>query len=184
MTITTGVEPVHGQTTDLWAGTPLAQEHWLESASGFPAGGIGTAAPEPDVPVVSARSVHLMRHLLDEALAFAEFLAGNALSAGDRSELEMDLVDAFEDSPKLAVKHLRTIAGGINQIGSLDPLNRCQRRLQALTATYTIEQRRRSDGADASPIMAVVGRYNPLVRYWASTDIVLVGGAPHSRAAQ
>lgn len=186
MTITTGVEPAREwTTTDRWAGTPLAEEHWLESMSGFPHGGIATAPPpEPDVPVATARGIHLTRRQLVEALAFTEFLAGSALSASDRSELEADLVDAFEDSPKHAVRHLRTLAGGIRQIGALDPLGRCQRRLQALTATYTIEQRRRSDGADPSPMMAVVGRYNPLVRHWASTGIVLVADALTARAAQ
>jgi hypothetical protein len=184
MAITTGIEPARDQTTDPWAGTPLAEEHWLESPSGFPPGGIGNAEPEPDLPVATARGVHLTRQQLTEALAFAEFLAGHALSADDRSELEMDLVDAFEDSPKQAMRHLRTLAGGIRRIGSLDPINRCQRRLQALTATYTIEQRRLADGADPSPMMAVVGRYNPLVRYWASAGIVLVADALTARAAQ
>jgi hypothetical protein len=184
MAITTGIEPARDQTTDRWAGTPLAEEHWLESASGFPPGGIGTAAPEPDLPVATSRGVHLTRHQLTEALAFAEFLAGHALTADDRSELEEDIVDAFEDSPKQATRHLRTLAGGISRIGSLDAINRCQRRLQALTTTYTIEQRRLADGADPSPMMAVVGRYNPLVRHWASTGVVLVADALTARAAQ
>jgi hypothetical protein len=69
-------------------------------------------------------------------------------------------------------------------IGSLDPIGRCQRRLQALTATYTIEQRRVADGADPSPMMDVVGRYNPLVRHWASTGIVLVADALTARVDQ
>lgn len=185
MTITTtGIEPARDLTADPWAGTPLAEEHWLESASGFPPGGIGAAAIAPDQPVATARGFQLTRRQLAEALAFAEFLAGSALSADDRSELEDDLVDAFEDSPKLATRHLRSLAGGIGQIGSLDPITRCQRRLQALTTTYTIEQRRQSDGADPSPMMAVVGRYNPLVRHWASTGIVLVADALIARAAQ
>ncbi|HZM81220.1 MAG TPA: hypothetical protein VFC19_36300 [Candidatus Limnocylindrales bacterium] len=93
-------------------------------------------------------------------------------------------VDAYGGTRLGAVRHLRTLGGGISQIGSLDPINRCQRRLQALTATYIIEQRRQSDGAEPSPIMAVVGRYNPLVRYWASTGIVLVADALTARAAQ
>jgi hypothetical protein len=184
MAITTGVEPARDQTTDRWAGTPLAEEHWLESASGFPPGGIGAAAPESDRPVATSRGVQLTSHQLTEALAFAEFLAGQALTADDRSELEEDLVDAFEDSPKQATRHLRTLAGGISRIGSLDPINRCQRRLQALTTTYTIEQRRLADGADPNPMMAVVGRYNPLVRQWASTGVVLVADALTARAAQ
>jgi hypothetical protein len=184
MAITTGVEPARDLTTDRWAGTPLAEEHWLESPSGFPPGGIGTAAPEPDLPVATARGVELTRGQLAEALAFTEFLAGHALPAGDRSTLGDDLVDAFEDSPKHATRHLRTLAGGVRRIGSLDPISRCQRRLQALTATYTIEQRRLSDGADPSPMMAVVGRYNPMVRNWASTGVVLVADALTARAAQ
>jgi hypothetical protein len=184
MAITTGIEPARDRSIDGWAGTPLAEEHWLESASGFPHGGVDTTASEPDLPVASARGLHLTRRQLVEALAFAEFLAGSALSADDRSELEMDLVDAFEDSPKHATRQLSTLSGGVSKIGSLDPINRCQRRLQALTATYTIEQRRLADGADPSPMMAVVGRYNPLVRHWASTGIVLVADALTSRAAQ
>lgn len=185
MTITTGIEPARELVADPWAGTPLAQEHWLESASGFPPGSIGaSAAAVPDQPVSTARGVRLTRRQLAEALAFAEFLAGSALSDGDRSELEDDLVDAFEDSPKSAMRHLRTLDGGIARIGSLDPISRCQRRLQALTATHTIEQRRLTDGADPSPMMAVVSRYNPVVRHWASTGIVLVADALVARAAQ
>jgi hypothetical protein len=187
MAITTGIEPVReltDLTTDRWAGTPLAEDHWLESPSGFPPGGIGAAAPEPDLPVATVRGVQLTRGQLTEALAFTEFLAGHALSAQDRSALGEDLVDAFEDSPKHAARHLRGLAGGVRRIGSLDPIGRCQRRLQALTATYTIEQRRLSDGADPSPMMAVVGRYNPMVRHWASTGVVLVADALTARAAQ
>ena len=184
MARTSTIEPARAETADPWAGTPLAVQHWLESASGFPPGSIGTAAPEPDQPVATARGVQLTRRQLAEALAFTEFLAGSAMSAGDRSALEEDLMDAFEDSPKQASRHLRSLTGGIRQIGTLDPISRCQRRLQALTTTYTIEQRRLSDGDDASPMMAVVGRYNPLVRHWSSTGIVLVADALTARAAQ
>ena len=184
MARTSTIEPARAETTDPWAGTPLAVQHWLESASGFPPGSIGTAAPEPDQPVATARGVQLTRRQLAEALAFTEFLAGSAMSAGDRSALEEDLLDAFEDSPKQASRHLRGLSGGIRQIGTLDPISRCQRRLQALTTTYTIEQRRLSDGDDASPMMAVVGRYNPLVKHWSSTGIVLVADALTARSAQ
>jgi hypothetical protein len=184
MARTSTLEPAREQIIDPWAGTPLAVQHWLESASGFPPGSIGTQAPGPDVVLSSSRGVELTRRQVAEALAFAEFLAGSALSPDDRSELEEDLVDAFEDSPKQAVRHLGSLAGGIRQIGKLDPISRCQRRLQALTATYTIEQRRLADGAEASPMMAVVARYNPLVRHWASSGIVLVADALTARVAQ
>jgi hypothetical protein len=48
-------------------------------------------------------------------------------------------------------------------------------------ASYSVDQRRRADGADANPIMEVVTRHNPLVRYWASTGIVLVADALAAR---
>jgi hypothetical protein len=178
------LEPAREQTYDPWTGTPLAVQHWLEGASGFPPGSIGAQAPETDVSLTSSRGVQLTRRQMAEVIAFAEFLAGSALSAGDRSELEEDIVDAFEDAPRQASRHLRTLAGGIEKIASLDAISRCQRRLQALTTTYTIEQRRLADGGDPSPMMAVVGRYNPLVRHWASTGIVLVADALAARAAQ
>ena len=172
-------------TTDWWAGTALAADHWLESATGFPEGGVASTGTSPAGTVVAtARGLSLSRRQLDEARAFTEFLAGRALPAADREELEDDLIEAFEDSPKQATRFLRGLAGGVRRVGSLDPIERCQRRLQALTTTYTIEQRRQADGADLSPVMEVVSRHNPLVRYWASTGIVLVADALTARVEQ
>lgn len=171
--------------TGRWAGTPLAEEHWLESPSGFPPGGIGTAVPAGGTEVVAtARGISLTRHQLDEVVAFTEFLAGRALSDADRGELTDDVVDAFEDSPTSAHRFLRKLAGGVRRIGGLDPAARCQRRLQALTTTYTIEQRRQADGDGLSPLMAMVSRHNPVVRYWATTGIVLVADALAARVEQ
>lgn len=168
-----------------WAGTPLAVDHWLEGLSGFPAGGVGAAAVGPKTAVVAtARGVTLSRRAVDEVLAFTEFLAGRALPGAERAELEDDIVDAFEDSPKDAIRFLRPLAGGVRRVTSLDPMERCQRRLQALTTCYTVEQRRLADGAEPTPIMALVGRYNPLVRHWASTGIVLVADALAARVEQ
>lgn len=170
---------------DRWAGTPLAVEHWLESPSGFPVGGVGTNPLSPATAVVTtARGQSLSRRQLDEVLAFAEFLAGRAVPDDDRAELTDDIVDAFEDSPKSAARFLRQLAGGVRRISSLDPLERCQRRLAALVTTYTIELRRQADGAEPTPIMEVVARYNPVVRHRAATGVVLVADALAARVDQ
>lgn len=180
-TVPTGTDQL---ATDRWAGTPLATEHWLESRSGFPAGSAGEDGPGADTTVATARGIGLTRRQLDEVVAFTEFLAGSALSGPHRAELEDDIVDAFEDSPKQATRFLDTLSGGVRRVGSMEPLERCQRRLQALTTTYVAEQRRLADGAEPSPVMAVVARHNPLVRYWASTGVVLVADAVTARIEQ
>ena len=170
------------ETTTRWAGTPMAVEHWLESQTGFPAGGIGTAPlGSPSEVVAAGRGRVLTERQRDEVLAFAEFLAGRALPAADRAELSEDIVDAFEDSPKDAARHLRPLADGVRRLTSLDPVERSRRRLQALIASYSADQRRRADRAEPNPIMEVVARHNPLVRYWASTGIVLVSDALAAR---
>ncbi|GIH07662.1 hypothetical protein Rhe02_57290 [Rhizocola hellebori] len=170
---------------DRWAGTPLASAHWLESTTGFPQGSVGAHDSGGGAEVVCAvRGFRLTRQQVTEVLAFAEFLAGSALTPADRAEIEEDIIDAFEDSPKAAVKFLQPISGGVARMGSMDPIERCQRRLHALTSSYTVDQRKRSDGADPDPVMSVVGRYNPLVRYWASTGIVLVEDALSARFQQ
>ncbi len=183
MSVEVSTAPVRDIPDGRWAGTPLASEHWLESAAGFPQGGIGACANgDGGAEVVSAvRGFRLTRQQVGEVLAFAEFMAGSALAPADRAEIEQDIVDAFEDSPKMALKFLQPISGGVARVGALDPMQRCQRRLHALTSSYTVDQRKRSDGADPDPIMSVVGRYNPLVRYWASTGIVLVEDALTAR---
>ena len=164
------------------ADTSLRDEHWLESATGFPAGSVGACPPEAGTAIVaSARGHTLARQQLDEVLAFTEFLAGRAVPERERAELERDIIDAFEDSPKQATGFLRGLTGGVRRIATLDPIERCQRRLQALTTTYTIEERRGADGMDPSPVMAVVARHNPVIRYWRSTGIVLVADAVASR---
>jgi len=164
------------------AATSLRDEHWLESATGFPPGSVGASPLEAGTTVVaSARGHNLVRRQVDEALAFTEFLAGRAVPEKERIELERDIVDAFEDSPKQATGFLRGLTGGVRRIATLDPIERCQRRLQALTATYTIEERRVADDMDPSPVMAVVARHNPLIRCWPSTGIVLVADAVASR---
>ncbi|WP_326553292.1 hypothetical protein [Micromonospora sp. NBC_01813] len=169
-----------------WAGTPLATEHWLESAGGFPPGGIGTcgAAAEPGAVVATARGHQLTRGQLAEVLAFAEFLAGAALGADERGQVEQDVTDAFTDSPKRALRSLRQLAGGVDRVGRLSPIGRAQRRLQALTTTYLLELRRQSDGQELSPLMATVSRYNPVVRYRATAGIVLVADALAARMEQ
>jgi hypothetical protein len=175
----------YSRATARWAGSPLAVNHWLESESGFPPGSVGaTGTDQPPAVVSTSRGVRLTRHQVTDVLAFTEFLAGRALAETDRAELEADLVDAFDDSPKQAVRFLHGLAGGVRRVGALHPIERAQRRLQALTATYTTEQRRLADGADPSPIVAVLSGYNPLVRYWASTGVVLVADALSARVDQ
>ncbi|MFG1914911.1 hypothetical protein [Micromonospora sp. NPDC048898] len=169
-----------------WVGTPLATEHWLEGASGFPAGGIGsrTTPPDPTTVVATARGYRLTRGQLDEVLAFAEFLAGEALDSDERAELEQDVTDSFEDSPKRAMLSMRQLAGGVRRVTSLSPVRRAQRRLQVLTTTYLLELRRQTDGHELSPLMATVSRHNPIVRYRAAAGIVLVADALAARMEQ
>ncbi|GAA4715957.1 hypothetical protein [Phytohabitans rumicis] len=175
----------HGAADPTWAGTPLAEPHWLESPTGFPPGsvaetGLGSAT---DV-LTTARRLTLSRRQVDEVVAFAEFLAGCALPGGDRAELLDDLVDAFEDSPVTATGFLRPLSAGMRRVTSADPIQRATRRLQALTTTWTVEQRRIADGADLNPVMEVVSRHNPLLRHWAVSGVVLVADALTSRLAQ
>jgi hypothetical protein len=172
-----------------WAGTPLATDHWLEGPSGFPDGGVGCAlhadgSGSISAVVATARGLSLTRRQVDEVLAFAEFLAGCALPAEERADLEEDLVDAFDDAPGNALRFLRPLAAGVRRVASLDPIRRSQRRLQALTTTYTVEHRRQADGARLSPVMEVVSRHNPVVRQWAASGIVLVADALAARWEQ
>lgn len=193
-----------------WAGTPLADEHWLEGGTGFPAGGIGgqtraggiggqlraggiggdaraaahSPAEAPATVVASARGYRLIRGHLAEVVAFAEFLAGQAFTGEERHDLERDIVDAFEDSPKRALRSLRPLVGGVKRVTSLDPVRRAQRRLQALTTTYLLELRRQADGHELSPLMSVVSRHNPVVRHRSTAGVVLVADALAARMEQ
>ncbi|GGO20389.1 hypothetical protein [Micromonospora parathelypteridis] len=169
-----------------WAGTPLATEHWLEGVSGFPAGGVGGRAvpADPATVVATARGFRLTRGHLDEVLAFAEFLAGEALDFDERAEIEQDVADSFEDSPKRALLSLRQLAGGVRRVTSISPVRRAQRRLQVLTTTYLLELRRQTDGHELSTLMATVSRHNPIVRYRAGAGIVLVADAMAARMEQ
>lgn len=164
---------------------PASVEHWLESASGFPPGGIGTSTPDGSGTVIaSARGLNLLRRQVDEVLAFTEFMAGHALTTMERADLTDDLVDAFEDSPKHALRFLTGVTGGVRRVAPMHPVERAQRRLQALTTSYVTELRRQADGAEFSPIMAMVSRYNPVLRHWAATGVVLVADALESRIEQ
>jgi hypothetical protein len=163
---------------DRFTGTPLGVPHWLEGPTGFPGAPVVHTGPEV---LASVRGMRLTRNQVEEVLAFAEFMAGRVLSATDRAELTEDIVDAFEDSPKSALRFLRPLAGGVARIASLEPTERCQRRLRALTSSYALDQKKRSDGAEPDPIMRVIARYNPLIRYWAATGIVLVADALTAR---
>lgn len=168
-----------------WAGTPLATGHWLEVGSGFPPGGVVESGLGSSSDVIStARRMTLSRRQVDEIVAFAELLAGEALDRDEREELQDDIVDAFEDSPVSATKFFRPLTGGVARMGTAGPIERAGRRLQALTATWTIEQRRIADGAGLNPVMEVVSRHNPLIRQWSSAGIVLVADALTARAEQ
>ena len=168
-----------------WAGTPLETGHWLEVGTGFPPGGVVETGLGAATDVLStARRMTLTRRQVDEIVAFAELLAGEALDPDERDELQDDVVDAFEDSPVSATKFFRPLTGGVDRMGSARPIERAGRRLQALTATWTIEQRRIADGAELNPVMEVVSRHNPLIRHWASAGIVLVTDALNDRTEQ
>jgi hypothetical protein len=168
-----------------WAASPLAIEHWLEGGSGFPVGSVVETGLGATNDVLSTcRRQTLTRRQVDEVIAFAELLAGQALPAAERDELQDDLVDAFEDSPVSTTNFLRPLIGGVRRVGSLSPIERAGRRLSALTATWTIEQRRVSDGGELNPVMDVVNRHNPLVRHWASSGVVLVADALAARYEQ
>lgn len=168
-----------------WAGTPLDRPHWLEGDTGFPAGGIADTGLGPDTEILAtARQASLTRRQVDEVVAFAELLAGRALPGSDREQLSEDLVDAFEDSPVQTIGFLRPLTGGVARLATMGPVERAVRRLQALTTTWTLEQRRLVDGADLNPVLEVVHRHNPLVRHWASTGVVLVADLLTARADQ
>ena len=156
------------------AGTPLAAAHWLETARGFPPGSVGERGLGGDDAVARERGVTLTRRQVDEVLAFADFLAGVTLPEPDRAELEDDIVDAFEDSPKQTMRALHPLIGGVHRVWAMTPVERAGRRVQALTTTYGIELRRLADGDDPSPVMAAVLRRNPVVRHWSAAGMVLV----------
>ncbi|MDY7084202.1 MAG: hypothetical protein SYR96_03760 [Actinomycetota bacterium] len=164
-------------------------EHWLEGPTGFPAGGVGADLLEqntsgPAEVVATARGLCMSRRQVNEVIAFAEFLAGQALDADERADLTADMIDAFDDSPKAALRFLRPLTAAVRRVGALDPLRRAQRRLQALTTTYVVEHRRQTDGNELSPVMTVVSRHNPVVRQWAASGIVLVADALTARWEQ
>jgi len=161
---------------------PWSVEHWLEGASGFPPGSVGASTPDDlGIVVATARGLTLQRRQVDEVTAFAEFLAGCSFTDAERADLSDDLIDAFEDSPKQALRFLTGLAGGVRRLGSMHPVERAQRRLQALTTCYVTELRRQADGDEFSPIMAMVSRHNPVLRHWAATGVVLVADALESR---
>lgn len=165
-----------------WAGTPLASLHWLETPEALPPGaGIETAG---DAIVATARGRVLTQADLDTVTAFAEFLAGVVFPAEDTAELEDDMVDAFEDSPAVFLRELRPMARGLQQVRASTPIERATRRAQALGTTYAVELRRQADGDDPGPVLDVVMRHNPVVRYWRSADLVLVADAVESRLDQ
>ncbi|MBX7266604.1 hypothetical protein KIF24_11505 [Micromonospora sp. Llam7] len=177
-------EQARGDAAHRWAGTPLATEHWLEQASGFPRGDVSVDPAVAATVVAVSRGYRLTRGHLEETVAFGEFLAGETFTAEERAELEQDVVDAFEDSPKRALHSLRPLSGGVRRVAALDPVQRAQRRLQALTTSYLLELRRQADGQELSPLMAVVSRHNPVVRHWASAGVVLVADALAARMEQ
>src|SRR4051812_37819330 len=126
-----------------WAGTPLDRPHWLEGGTGFPPGGIADTGLGLDTEILAgARQASLTRRQVDEVVAFAELLAGRALPEPDRAQLSEDLVEAFEDSPVETIGFLRPLAGGVTRLATMGPVERAVRRLQALTTTWTLEQRR------------------------------------------
>jgi hypothetical protein len=168
-----------------WAASPLASPHWLESANGFPAGSVVESGLGSSNEVLSTcRRMTLNRRQVDEVIAFAELLAGESFTVAEREELQDDLVDAFEDSPVNTSNFLRPLTGGVRRIESLGAVERAGRRLSALTATWTLEQRRISDGDELNPVMDVVNRHNPMVRHWASSGVVLVADALAARHEQ
>ncbi|MFI7552734.1 hypothetical protein ACIBQ2_23650 [Micromonospora sediminimaris] len=177
-------EQARGDAARRWAGTPLATEHWLERASGFPRDDVSVDPAAAATVVAASRGYRLTRGHLAETVAFAEFLAGEAFTTEERAELEQDVVDAFEDSPKRALQSLRPLSGGVRRVAALNPVQRAQRRLQALTASYLLELRRQADGRELSPLTAVVSRHNPVVRHWASAGVVLVADALAARMEQ
>jgi len=184
-TVVPDTGPVLPERDPRWDGTPLAAPHWLEGPSGFPPGsiaatGLGSAA---DI-LATARRMTLTRRQVDEVIAFTELLAGCSLPAGEREELLDDMVDAFEDSPVEAGRFLGPLSGGVRRVAGLGPVDRAARRLQALTTTWTLEQRRIADGDELNPVMEVVNRYNPLVRHWAGAGVVLVADALTARIDQ
>jgi hypothetical protein len=186
MPVTTDPTPATESGVDpRWAASPLATAHWLEGVSGFPAGGvIETGLGAASDVLSSCRRMTLSRRQVDEVIAFAELLAGQAFTVAEREELQDDLVDAFEDSPVSTTNFLRPLTGGVRRMVSLSPVERAARRLSALTATWTVEQRRISDGGELNPVMDVVNRHNPLVRHWASSGVVLVADAVTARYEQ
>jgi hypothetical protein len=157
-----------------WAGTPMAAPHWLETTRGFPAGSVGERGLGGDEVVATARGLTLTRRQVDEVLAFADFLCGAAVPQADAAELAEEVIDAFEDAPLPTTRALQPLTDSVRRVWAMNPVERAGRRVQALATTYGIELRRLADGDDPTPIMDVVLRRNPVVRHWASAELVLV----------
>ncbi len=167
-----------------WAGTPLADPHWLESASGFPQGGIGDRPPGPDRVVARARGLELRQHQVDDLVAVTELLAATALPDDDRRGLAAEVVEAFDDAPASTLRSLIPVTSGLAHFGTRSPAGRSVDRHRMVTAAFSVELARVADGEGLSPLLETVHAHNPIVRSWMASGLVVLADAVEARVDQ
>lgn len=157
----------------------LGQPTWIELGHGFPADGIGhdlaavddrgeaalvasallgvgPVVAETDTgPFTGVHAAHMV--------AFNEFLAGSAFAVEEREWLVDATAREFTDNPSTALEQMVPIANAVEMIPDLDPLERADSRLKALTKMYLTEPIRERLAMPETPVMQMLKAYNPAV---------------------
>lgn len=155
----------------------LGQPTWIELGHGFPVEGVGndlaTAADRNEAALVTSALLGLGPLVAEtdtgpftgvhaaQMVAFTEFLAGTAFAAEEREWLVDATAREFTDNPATALEQLVPIANAVEMIPDLDPLERADSRLKALTNMYLTEPIRERLAMPETPVMQMLKAHNP-----------------------
>lgn len=148
------------QNNDADLGTPT----WIEIGRGFPAGGIGNEPIENsgyELAIVDTPDGAFTGFHAAQVVAFTEFLAGTAFAPDEREWLIDATAREFADDPEDALEQMAPIENAVESIPDLDPLERANNRLKALTTMYQTEPLRERLGMAETPVMAMLKAHNP-----------------------
>ena len=151
---------------------------WIETGTGFPHGSHGShrdrqpAAGDHRV-VDSVGAVTITESLLTGALAFAQFLAGRRFTPEHAAEARAATLADFTARPHETVTELVEIDAAATRIPELSPIVRARLRRRALNRIAT----HRPPGSPASPTVAIIQRYNPVVARTADGELVVTDDA-------
>lgn len=119
----------------------------------------GQQPPPPARVLAEAGDFRLTQQMLDDTVAFAEFLAARTIDTNDKLDLRREIIDQFPSSTQEDHEAYRDVGTLVRQLGTVGALKQAEVRREMMNRIWFDAQL----SGEESPFLDLVYRYNPVL---------------------